>query len=200
MSRIRNYNKNNDMTEGVTMGILDLWLPIVVSAVIVFVMSALIWTVLPWHKKDYAKVIDEDAASSALKNSTPGAYVLPHCADPAEFKKDSMRQRYEEGPNAFITIVPNGAPAMGPKLGLSFVFNILVSIICAYLLSRLLDPTASYLAVFRLTGTTAFIAYGLAYVQESIWFGRPWPLLAKSLFDALLYGLLTGGVFGWLYS
>lgn len=181
------------------MGILDLWLPVLVSAVVVFVMSALIWTVLPWHKKDYAKLEDEDAASAAMKGTAPGAYVLPYVADPSEFKMDPVKQRYDQGPNAFITIVPNGAPNMGPKLGLSFLFNVLVGIICAYLLSRFLDPSAPYLDVFRLTGTTAFIAYGTAYFQESIWFGRPWSLLAKNLFDALLYGLLTGGVFGWLY-
>lgn len=181
------------------MGILDLWLPVLVSAIVVFVMSALVWTVLPWHKKDYARVSDEDAASEALKSLTTGTYVLPHVADPAEFKNDAVRQRYEEGPNAFITVVPNGAPNMGPKLGLSFLYNVLVGVLCAYLLSRFLDPGAPYLEVFRLTGTTAFIAYGVAYFQESIWFGRPWSLLGKNLFDALLYGLLTGGVFGWLY-
>lgn len=181
------------------MGILDLWLPVLVSAVVVFVMSALIWTVLPWHKKDYAKLGDEDAASAAMKGSTPGTYVLPYVADPSEFRKEPVLQRYEQGPNAFVTIVPNGAPSMGPKLGLSFLFNVLVGIICAYLLSRFLSPAAPYLEVFRLTGTTAFIAYGVAYFQESIWFGRPWSLLAKNLFDALLYGSLTGGVFGWLY-
>ena len=181
------------------MGILDLWLPVLVSAVVVFVMSALIWTVLPWHKKDYAKLGDEDAASAAMKGSTPGTYVLPYVADPSEFRKEPVLQRYEQGPNAFVTIVPNGAPSMGPKLGLSFLFNVLVGIICAYLLSRFLSPAAPYLEVFRLTGTTAFIAYGVAYFQESIWFGRPWSLLAKNVFDALLYGSLTGGVFGWLY-
>ena len=182
------------------MGILDLWLPVLVSAIVVFMMSALVWTVLPWHKKDYAKVTDEEAARAALKGLSPGAYMLPYCADPAEFKKDSVKQRFEEGPNAFITIKPDGVPNMGPNLVMSFLFNLLVGIICAYLLTRFLDRGAPYLEVFRLTGTTAFIAYGVAYFQESIWFSRPWSLLAKNLFDALLYGLLTGGIFGWLYT
>lgn len=182
------------------MGILDLWVPVLVSAIVVFVMSALIWTVLPWHKKDYAKVKDEDAASAALKDLAPGSYVLPYVADPADFKKDEVRKRYEAGPNAFITIKAAGAPNMAPNLGLSFLFNLLVGVICAYLLSRFLTPASPYLEVFRLSGTTAFIAYGIAYIQESIWFARPWSLLAKNLFDALLYGLLTGGVFGWLYT
>lgn len=182
------------------MGILDLWLPVLVSAVVVFMMSALVWTVLPWHKKDYRKVGNEDAARTALKGLAPGSYMLPYCADPSEFKKELVKKRFEEGPNAFITVKANGVPNMGPNLAMSFVFNLLVGVICAYLLSRYLAPTAPYLEVFRLTGTTAFIAYGVAYFQESIWFSRPWSLLAKSLFDALLYGLLTGGVFGWLYT
>ena len=47
-------------------------------------------------------------------------------------------------------------------------------------------------------GATAFIAHGIAGIPDSIWFGRPWSLTAKNMFDALLYGLLTGGAFGWL--
>ena len=59
-------------------------------------------------------------------------------------------------------------------------------------------PDADYLAVFRVAGTTAFIAHGIAIIPESIWFGRPWPMTLKTLLDALIYGLLTGSVFGWL--
>ena len=32
------------------MTIMTLWLPIIVSAVIVFVAGAVIWMVMPWHK------------------------------------------------------------------------------------------------------------------------------------------------------
>ena len=35
------------------MGIIALWLPILVSAVICFVVSALIWTLLKYHNSDY---------------------------------------------------------------------------------------------------------------------------------------------------
>ena len=87
---------------------------------------------------------------------------------------------------------------MGSKLAMSFVQNLVVGVICAYMVSRTLAAGSEYLAVFRVAGTTAFIAYGMAYLQESNWFGRPWSTTVKNLFDALLYGLLTGGVFGWL--
>jgi hypothetical protein len=180
------------------MGIAALWMPILASAVLVFILSALVWTVLPWHKKDFKKTGNEEAVRSALSGSAPGAYMLPYCVDPADFKNREMAQKYIDGPQGFITIVPNGLPKMGPKLGMSFVYNVFVGIICAYFVSRTVAPDASYLAVFRVAGATAFVAYGLAYIQDSIWFGRPWSLTAKTLFDALLYSLLTGGAFGWL--
>lgn len=182
------------------MGILELWVPILVSAVVVFVSSALIWTVLRWHKTDFNKPGDEDAARSALKGMTPGFYMIPYHLDPAELKDEAVAQKYIDGPQAYITILPNGMPAMGSKLILSFLNNVLVAILCAYVLSRTTLADASYLQVFRVAGTTAFIAYGVGYIHESIWFGRPWMITAKNMLDALIYGMLTGGVFGWLVA
>ena len=62
-----------------------------------------------------------------------------------------------------------------------------------------LAPDADYLAVFRLTGTVAWLAYGTGIIPDAVWFGRPWSAVVKHLIDALAYGLLTGGVFGWLW-
>jgi hypothetical protein len=87
---------------------------------------------------------------------------------------------------------------MGGKLTLMFAYNLLVAVLCAYMLTRTVLPGADYLTVFRVSGTVAFIAYGVAYIQESIWFGRPWTFTATTFLDAFIYSLLTGGVFGWL--
>ena len=180
------------------MGIMTLWMPILASSVIVFIMSALVWTVLPWHKKDYKQTGDEESVRSALSGNAPGLYVLPYCKSASELKDPDVAQKFVDGPQGFITILPNGMPQMGSKLALSFVQNVLVGVICAYMVSRTLAPEAEYLAVFRIAGTTAFVAYGMGYLQESTWFGRPWSATFKNLFDALLYGVLTGGAFGWL--
>ena len=180
------------------MGILDLWMPILASAVLVFVVSAMVWMVLPWHKTDFTKTGDEETVRSALSGTQPGYYMVPYCTDPKELENEEVAQKYVDGPQAFITVVPNGLPKMGPKLIMSFLFYVVVGIVCAYFVSRTTGPDTSYLGVFRIAGTTAFIAYGLAYFQESIWFGRPWSLTAKNLLDGLIYGLVTGGVFGWL--
>lgn len=180
------------------MGIAELWMPILVSSVIVFFMSAMVWMFLPWHKTDFKKSNDEETLRSALKGHAPGYYMVPYCTDPAELKNDEVARKYIDGPQGFITIVPNGLPNMAPKLILSFLYYLVVGVICAYFVTRTTNADASYLAVFRIAGATAWIAYGIAYIQDSVWFGRPWSLTIKSLFDALLYALLTGGVFGWL--
>tara|TARA_R110002049_G_scaffold1062_2_gene7963 strand:- start:981 stop:1526 length:546 start_codon:yes stop_codon:yes gene_type:complete len=180
------------------MGILELWLPILVSSIFVFVMSALVWMVMPWHKSDFRKTVDEEAVRAALKGTPAGLYMLPYCTNPAELKDEKVAQKYIDGPQAYITVIPNGLPKMGGKLILSFCYYVFVGILCAYMVTRTVAVDADYLQVFRVAGTTAFIAHGIAYFQDSIWFGRSWSLTAKGLLDALLYGLLTGGAFGWL--
>lgn len=180
------------------MTIFALWLPILVSAVLVFFASAIIWTAMPWHKSDFSKTRDEEGVRAALRGHEPGFYLLPYCIDQKELKNPDVQKKFIDGPLAYITVVPSGLPQMGPKLAMSFVYNLLVGIICAYLLSRTVGTDVSYLTIFRVTGTIAFVAYGIAYIQESIWFGRPWSVTAKNMVDALIYSLLTGGAFGWL--
>ncbi|MDH3545925.1 MAG: hypothetical protein OEN22_02435 [Gammaproteobacteria bacterium] len=180
------------------MSIIGLWLPILVSAVVVFAASSVIWMVFKWHNSDYKKTAGEERVREALRGEAPGFYVLPYCMDPAEFKDPEVQQKFKDGPLGYITIVANGLPKMGGKLVSMFIYFLLVGVLCAYFVSRTLAPDAEYLAVFRVAGTVAFIANGIALIPESVWFGRPWSMTAKSLLDALIYGLLTGGVFGWL--
>jgi hypothetical protein len=180
------------------MSIISLWLPILVSAVLVFIASAAVWMAMPWHKTDFSKTGDEDAVRAALSGSAPGRYMVPHCVDPKGLEDPEMKQRFVDGPQAYITVVPNGVPRMGSKMLLSFLYYIFVGILCAYFVSRTTTADADYLAIFRIAGAVAWIAYGVAFMQESIWFGRAWSLTLKNLFDGLIYALLTGGVFGWL--
>lgn len=177
---------------------IALWQPILVSAVIVWIASALIWTVLPWHKKDYAQTSDEEGVRAALKGLSPGFYNVPHVSDMKDLKQPEVEQKFSDGPLAFITMLPNGMSNMARNMALQFVYFIVVGIVCAYMVSRTLAPDAPYLEVFRVAGTVAFIANGVGAIPDSIWFGRPWSHTAKTLFDGLIYGLLTGGAFGWL--
>ena len=183
----------------VTIGAL--WLPILLSTITVWVASTLFWRVMPHHKSDYAELLDEDVARRALTPQAliPGQYMIPHAVSHKDLQDPETTRRFEEGPVGFLTVVPSGAPTMGSKIMLSVVFYFVITIVVAYLASRTLDPGADYLAVFRVTGTVAWLAYGTATVPDAIWFGRPWSGIAKGLGDALVFGLLTAGFFGWLW-
>lgn len=180
------------------MTIMTLWLPIIVSAVVVFVAGAAIWMAMPWHKAEWHKTPDEEAVRAALKGCPPGMYTVPNIKDQADFKRPEVQRKFIDGPQAFITVVPTGLPKMGGKLVMMFGYNLVVAVVCAYMVSRTLAPGADYLTVFRISGTVAFVAYGMAYIQESVWFGREWTSTLKTFLDALIYALLTGAVFGWL--
>lgn len=177
----------------------SLALAIMVSAAVVWVASAIIWMVLPWHKSDFKAVADEEAARAALKGLAPGQYDIPHCPSPAELKDPAMVARFNEGPAGFITIKANGIPRMGGAMLASFVFYLAVGVVVAYIASRTLPAGTAYLKVFQITGTAAWIAHSFAVTTDAIWFGRPWSSIAKTLLDGFIYALLTGGVFGWLW-
>ena len=90
-------------------------------------------------------------------------------------------------------------PGHGPRVALSFVYYLVIGVMVAYVASRTLAPEADYVAVFQLTGTVAWLAYGTGIIPDAVWFGRPWSAVVKHLIDALAYGLLTAGVFSWLW-
>lgn len=176
----------------------QLWLPILLSAVAVFVMSSLIHMVFKWHNSDYRKLPNEDEVRAAVRkgNPAPGQYVIPHCADMKDMGTPEFQQKFTEGPIGILTLKPNGPPTMGPMLGAWFVFNLVVAFFTAYLCSRTLQTSTEYLAVFRVAGTVSFMAYAMGGVPSAIWMGKPWGATMKDVGDALIYGLLTGGVFG----
>ena len=181
----------------VTIG--SLWIPILVSAIIVWFASFLVWVVLPHHKSEYKGLPDEDATVKSLGDIPPGLYNLPHLTSMEELKKPEIIKRFEEGPTGFLTVVPRGVPNMGKSMALSFVYYLLVGGMVAYLAGRTLGPGTLYLKVFQIAGTVAWLAHGWGVITDGIWFGRPWLAIAKHLIDSLAYGLLTGGVFGWLW-
>jgi len=177
-----------------------LWLPIVLSAVIVFVASSIMHMVLPYHRSDYRKLPDEDRAMTALRSVglTRGLYVFPFCT-PKEMKTPEAQEKYKQGPVGFMTIYHNGPPAMPKFLGQWFGFCLIVSFFVAYLAGHTVAPGLTYLAVFRVVGTAAFMAYGLGNITNGVWRGWPWSMVIKEVVDGLVYGLLTAGTFGWLW-
>lgn len=181
--------------------ILSLWLPILISAALVFVASSIIHMALKYHQNDVKGFPAEDRLLESLRALAipPGDYVAPHAASMAAMKDPAFLERRRTGPIVIATIIRGGDVSMGKSLLKWFVFCVVVSIFAAYIASRALAPGAHYLEVFRFAGATAFIGYSLALAQNSIWWGRNWGATLRSMFDGLIYGLLTAGVFGWLW-
>src|SRR5262245_21918951 len=153
-----------------------LWLPVLLSAVIVFVASAIIHMALPIHKSDYRKLPEEDKVLDALRSAgvTPGrTYHFPFCT-PKEMKSPEKAEKFKRGPVGLLTVCPSGVPAMGKSLLQWFIYCVVVSIFVAYLTGRTREPGAQYLEVFRVAGTAAFLGYSVALIQNAIWKGEKW--------------------------
>ena len=178
-----------------------LWLPILLSAVFVFVASSIIHMVLRWHRGDYSRVPNEDKLMEALRPLAipPGDYMIPRPQSMAEMKSPEFADKVKKGPVMVVTFLPNQQMQMGTNLALWFLYSIVIGIFAAYIAGRALAPGAHYLRVFRFAGATAFIGYSAALWQMSIWYRRAWSTTIKSTIDGLIYALLTAGTFGWLW-
>ena len=182
--------------------LLSLWLPILLSAAVVFVLSSLIPMVVQWHASDYRGFSNEAAVRAAILagNPTPGRYVVPFCKEMKEMGSEAMQQKYREGPIGQIVLGPVGAPALGKFLGQWFAWALIVSTAAAYLAARVYGTDHSHAqGAAELVGAVTFMAHGCGSVTESIWSMRPWRSTGKYLFDAALYGIGAGLVFLWLW-
>ena len=178
-----------------------LWLPILAAAILVFLVSSLIHMVLPYHKNDFRKVPAEDDVMAALRpfNIPPGDYLMPSPGGPEQMRSPEFLAKREKGPVLVMTTLPPGPPSMGQSLVLWFLYAILVGVFAAYVTGLALGPGAPYMTVFRFSGTVAFAGYSLALLQNTIWYRRGWGFTLKTMFDGLVYALLTAGAFGWLW-
>ncbi len=182
-------------------GITSLWLPILLSAVLVFAVSSIIHMASPWHKKDYPGVPDEDAFMNAVRplSIPPGDYMVPRATTRKEMESPAFTEKLSKGPVMVMTVLPSGAWDMKRNLGLWFLYLVVVGIFAAYVTGRALPPGTPYIDVFRFAGTTAFIGYSVALWQMSIWYRRAWGTTIRATVDGLIYALLTAGVMGWLW-
>lgn len=179
----------------------SLWLPILLSAVVVFIVSSIVHMVLPYHRSDFRQLPGEASVMAAMREAgvSRGMFMFPHCGSPSDMGKPEVQEKFNQGPVGIVTILPTGMQPMGKFLSLWFVYTLLVSFFVGYLASVVLPSGAHYLGVFRVVGTAAFLAYGLSYFVDPIWKGGLWSVTMKNMFDGLVYALCTAGVFGWLW-
>lgn len=182
----------------------QLWLPIVVSAVLVFLVSAVTHMMVPFRKTEWGHLPTQDAIQGALRGASPGLYMFPVPAEASERGKAESMQRWSEGPTGWLTLVAPGPMNWGRNLGLSLAMNLFVSISVAYIATLTLGAVPLQLipherVVFRVVATIGFLAYAVGPIYEAIWYWKPWRSLAMAAVDALAYGLVMGGAFSWLW-
>lgn len=178
----------------------SLWLPVLVSAVVVFVISSVLHMVLKYHRADYRQLPQEAAlrAVFAKDNPGPGYYIVPFC-EMKDMNTPEVRAKYEQGPVGVLTLMRNGAPPMTKLLVQWFVFAFVVSFLVGYIARHTLTVQTPGLEIMRITGAAAFGFYGLSHVSDSIWKGQPWGNTVRMLLDGLIYGLATGLCFRLLW-
>ena len=178
-----------------------LWLPIIVSAVAVFVASSIIHMGPFWHRSDYPKMANQDQVMDVLRplNIAPGGYFFPRPSSYSGMREPEFVARMKAGPVGMLTVFPPGEMGMGRQLGLWFGFCLVVGVFGAYIAGTTLAPGTPYLRVFQIVGAATFFCYAVALWEMWIWYRRDLSLTIKSTVDGLVYAVVTAGVFGWLW-
>src|SRR5712692_675992 len=140
--------------EAVMTGLAALWLPILVSSVLVFVVSSAIHMASPWHKSDYPKVPNEDRLRDALRPLAlpPGDYMVPRPSSREEMRSPDFADKIRKGPNLVLTVVPNGPWPMRQSLTLWFLYALVVGAFAAYFAARAVLLGAEFWRVVRVAG------------------------------------------------
>ncbi len=180
--------------------VAQLWIPIVLSAVLVFVASSLIHMLFKWHNSEYGKLANEDAVRAAVRagSPAPGQYVLPFCREMKEMQSPEMQQKYVEGPVGFLVLRAPGAPKMGGFLVKWLIYNLVVAFLAGCLTLHMM-PAGNGSQAGLVAGSVSFLAYAGGSIPNAIWMGKPWTAALKELLDALIYGAVTAAAFTWLW-
>jgi hypothetical protein len=175
----------------------QLWMPILISTVLVFVASALFNMVLKfWHTPDYSGFANEDEVRAAIGKcgTGPAMFLVPYCK-PEDMKKPEMQKKYAEGPVAFVMLRASGPMSMGGSLGTWFVFCLLVSIFAGYLAGATLAPGTAGAQVFRVVAVAALLGHAFGAIPNGIWWAHPWKSVVKYFIDGTIYALIVAAIF-----
>ena len=179
--------------------LLQLWLPILLAGIACHIIGFLVWVVLPHHRSDFKAIPEEESVRKLLRGKvTPGQYLTPYGTHES-MQTPEMKAKRDEGPNIFFTVLPNGMGNMLTMQAKNVGFHALVSFFVAYLGTVTLMAGAEYLKVFQVCGTAAVLAYAFQWGHQVIWFGKPFKTGMKDAIDGLVMGLITAGIFGWLW-
>ena len=180
--------------------LLSLWLPILISAALVYVAAFVLNAALPLHSKDFVKLPNEDAIMDALRaqEAQRGQYMFPGVESREEWNSPEWKEKANRGPVGILFIVRPGT-SMSRQLIFEALFSLAVATAAGYVGTASLGPGTPYLEVFQVVGTAAFLAHSAGHITHAIWYGFSWKVTWIRVLEGLFYGALTAGVFGWLW-
>lgn len=176
----------------------ELWLPILLSGVAVFVLSFLMWMVMPHHKGDWEGLPDEDGLMDALRAQgvkPKTQYMFPYCHSQELMKDPEWMAKFNRGPKGFLVMKADGEINMGKNMVISTIFNLLTATLVALVATLSVERGAAGADVFWFVTLVAFLANSWALVWGAIWFDRTWGSTLREMFDGLVYGAATGAIF-----
>jgi hypothetical protein len=178
--------------------LIPLWLPILLSTVVVWIISAVVWMALPHHKQDFIALPDEDGFMDAVRKSgiKPGNYIFPDFRDPKVMKAEKTQKALNEGPVGHLSVWPTPL-TMGGKMFATFIVYLVVSTLIAYLTRVALPGEAPFAKVFQVAGTAGILAYCFSFIPNAVWFGSYRRTIVANIVDGIVYGLITGALFAW---
>src|SRR5260370_39107665 len=123
--------------------LIPLWLPILLSAAAVWVISAIVWMALPHHKQDFIGLPDEDGFMDYSRRSgiKPGNYVFPDFRGREAMQSEKTQKALKEGPVGHLSVWQTPVTMAG-KLVSTFIVSLVVDSIIAYL-TRIALPGAA---------------------------------------------------------
>ena len=175
----------------------QLWLPILLSGIGVFIASSIVHMALKfWHQPDYRGFANEGEVAAAIRkgNASPGMYMLPFCKM-EDMKKPESQEKFRQGPVGFMILRASGMPSLGKGLVLWFIFCLVVAFFAAYVAGSTLAAGTAGLQVFRVITTVAFMGFAFGALPLGIWWGQPWKAVTKDVIDGLIYALVTAAIF-----
>lgn len=176
--------------------LIDLWLPVLLASIAVFVASAVIWMLLPHHKADIRFMPNEDAFTGAIGplNIQPGLYMYPNCQDPKDFKSEDFKKRFEQGPWGVITVFPK-QPSFAMNLLRTYLSYLAITAVIAYIASLGLGRDAAYMQVFQISASAGILGYCMGGLANDFFLGKPTRFIITSFIDGIFFALITAGIF-----
>ena len=184
--------------------LLSLWLPILLSAASVWIVSTIFGMPFLHHKNDWIGLPpgphggSEDAFMEFIRTSgiKRGNYLFPDFRTRGAMESEKVKKALEQGPVGHLSLWQPPL-SMGGKLGGTLIVYLVVSTLIAYLASVALPETAEFAKVFQVVGTAGILAYCFSFIPSAIWFGAYRRTIVAGILDGIVFGAITGAIFAW---